>query len=361
MNCTDVQLPSLSTGTRIPRPHVLDFDRLMMIACGHTAFQLCRCAVELGVFDRLAAQPGMEEGELARVTGLRSRPFRILLGGLLTLRLVHRLDGGLFNDAEVERMLVRDRPGNWVAAMGWQHHIVYPGEIDLLEALRQDRNCGLARFPGNEDNLYARLAHDPNLERVFQEAMSALSTGANHDLVAAVDFSGLRHLVDAGGGDGTNLMAICAANPGLRATVFDSPSVCARAQANLRTHGFSERIGVHPGDLFSTPFPTDMDAVLLAHLLSIWSPERDVALLRRVHAALPAGGRVVVFGMMANEDGIGPMSAALGSPYFLSIATGEGMLYRREEFTGFIIQAGFRVERSYQLANDHVALVGVKE
>jgi hypothetical protein len=342
-------------------PHALDFDRLMQIACGHTAFQLCRCAVELRVFDLLAERPGLAEQELAAAIGLRARPFRILLHGLLTLRLVHHWVGGLVNDGEVDRLLVRGRPGNWVAAMGWQHHIVYPGEIDLLESLRLDRNCGLERFPGTEGDLYARLAHDPALEQVFQQAMSALSTGANRDLAAAVDLAGVRHLVDAGGGDGTNLMALCAANPGLRGTVFDSPSVCERARANLRARGFDGRIGVHPGDLFTTPFPAGIDGVLLAHLLSIWSPQRDVALLRRVHAALPAGGRVVVFGMMADDGDQGPMSAALGSPYFISIATGEGMIYRQEEFAGFLTAAGFRLVERHRLANDHVALVGLRD
>lgn len=338
----------------------LDFESLVLIMGGHTAFQLCWSGVQLGIFDQLAASPGMSREVLAKASGLEPRPFRILLTGLLAMKMILRDGDGLRNAEMVNQLLVRSTPHNWVEVLGWQNYIVYPGEVDFLESLKQNRNVGLRQFPGDEDNLYARLTHDKFLEKVFQDSMASLSLSANAIMVENVDFSGIRHLVDGGGGNATNLMAVARANPHLSCTVFDSASVCEIAKANIERNGLSDRIGTHPGDLFSTPFPSGIDGVLLAHMLTIWSPEKNIQLLKRVYDALPDGGQVIIFNMMGHDDETGPMTTALGSPYFLSIATGEGMLYTWAEFESFLAAAGFRQTKRVVLPKDHGVLIGVK-
>jgi L-tyrosine C(3)-methyltransferase len=78
--------------------------------------------------------------------------------------------------------------------------------------------------------------------------------------------------------------------------------------------------------------------------------------------ALPRGGAVVIFNMMGADDDSGPLSAALGSPYFLAIATGEGMLHRRQDYESAMRGAGFeeiiRVDQGLPL--DHGILLGIK-
>jgi cyclopropane fatty-acyl-phospholipid synthase-like methyltransferase len=260
----------------------------------------------------------------------------------------------------VEQLVVSDSPQSMVDILGWQAHIVYPGEMDFLESLRRNTNVGLSRFPGNETNLYQRLAHDPVLEKVFHRAMSSLSRSANAMLAKSVDFKGISQLTDAGGGDGTNAIALARAHPNLRIAVFDAPSVCQLAQRNFENAGLADRLRAHPGNLFATPFPSGTDCILFAHMMTIWSLEKDTVLLTRAYEALPAGGRVIIFNMMGNDDEDGPLATALGSPYFLSIATGEGMLYSWREYETCLSKAGFKQTQRLALPRNHGVLVGIK-
>ena len=80
--------------------------------------------------------------------------------------------------------------------------------------------------------------------------------------------------------------------------------------------------------MFVDPFPTGMDCVLFAHQLVIWTPEQNTALFAgKAHAALDPGGRVVIFNSMSNDEGDGPLVAALDSVYFAALPAEGGMIY----------------------------------
>lgn len=338
----------------------MDFEAFAQCVGGHTAFQLTRAGVELGVFDYLAEHPERTRAEIGEALGLKQQPTRMLMLGLTSLRLVHK-DGERYrNSAIVSKLLVSSTESSWIPFLKWQHEIVYRGQTDLVESFRQGTNVGLRQFPGTGDNIYERLTHSPDLEAVFQHAMSSLSRSANRMLADELDLSGVRHLVDAGGGDGTNCMTLARKNPHLDVTVFDRQSICERASRNVAEAGMTDRVRVHPGDLFKDAFPPSTDAVLLAHMLTIWSPENNVRLLRRIHDTLKPGGQVIIFNMMGNDDDSGPNSAAFGSPYFLVIATGEGMLYSWRDYEAFLAEAGFRRTLRRELPSSHGMLVGIK-
>ncbi len=339
----------------------LKFDDLALIAAGHTAFQLLWSGLQLGLFDFLSANPGASRDQIMKHADLQEQPARILLIGLTTLKLIKKEGDGYRNADVVAQVLVSNSPAYMGDVLGWQYHIVYPGEMDLLRALQENTNVGLGRFTGTENNLYDRLSHTPELEKIFHDAMSSLSKSANVLLAEEVPLTSISHLVDAGGGDGTNAITLAKANPHLKVTVFDSPTVCALAEQNIREAGMGDRVDTFHGNLFNTDLPTGIDAILLAHMMTIWSPEHDTTVLKKAYDALPAGGRVIVFNMMGNDDEDGPITAALGSPYFLSIATGEGMLYTWKDYESFMDRAGFKKIERISLPRDHGVLIGIKQ
>lgn len=344
-------------------PVEIDWDRLVLIAGGHTAFQLLWAGIELGVFDRLSQRPGQTLEEVASGAGLQPYPTRILMIGLTALGLVRLADDGTYRNATLtENRLVRGKPGYAAPILHWQAHIVYPGMQDFLQSLRENRNAGLARFPGDEPTLYERLTHDARLEQLFQISMSALSKQANQFLPKVMDFSRFRLVVDAGGGDGTNAISIARAYPGVRTTVFDLESVCELAARNIAQQGMSERVGTWVGDFFESDFPPGADCIVYCHIMTIWSMQRNKALLKRTYDALPEGGAVVLFNMMGSDDDRGPLATALGSPYFLAIATGEGMLWPWKDYEEALREVGFRdtVRMDKDLPLDHGILVGIK-
>lgn len=343
-------------------PPELDLERLILIAGGHTAFQLLWAGIELGLYDKLSARPGQTLDELAKSLGVARQPARILLIGLTALGILKLENNQYCNAPLIEERMVSGKPGNAASILGWQASIVYPGMMDFVVSLKENRNAGLERFPGTGSTLYERLTHDKHLEKIFQDSMSGLSKQANQFLPGVVDFSRFKHVVDAGGGDGTNAMAIARAYPSVKTSVFDSVSVCNHARQNIARAGMSDRVGTWVGNFFDTPFPPDADCIVYCHILTIWSMDKNRALLKRTYDALPEGGAVVIFNMMGGDDDCGPLSTALGSPYFLAIATGEGMLHPWNDYETVLKEAGFtktlRLDKGLPI--DHGVLVGTK-
>lgn len=348
--------------TTPPERKPLDWERLLLIAGGHTAFQLLWAGVELGLYDTLSEHPGQDLDSVSNALGIGAYPARVLMVGLTALGVVELREGRYSNADLTEQRLVKGKPGYAAPILGWQAHIVYPGLERFVDALREERNVGLECFPGPGRTLYERLTVDKPREKVFQDAMSALSRQANSFLPRAVDFARFSNVVDAGGGDGTNAMSIARQHDGIATWVFDSASVCQLAQRNIDGAGMGDRVRVWAGDFFTDPFPPGTDCVLFCHILTIWSMQRNTQLLKRTWEAMPEGGAVVIFNMMAADDDSGPISTALGSPYFLAIATGEGMLHPWKDYEQALRAAGFRsIDRVDQgLPLDHGILIGTK-
>ena len=76
--------------------------------------------------------------------------------------------------------------------------------------------------------------------------MSGISRLANQFLPKAMDFSLFKLVVDAGGGDGTNALAIAKQFPMVKTCVFDSASVCEYAKRNIQQAGMTDQVFAHP-------------------------------------------------------------------------------------------------------------------
>jgi ubiquinone/menaquinone biosynthesis C-methylase UbiE len=291
---------------------------------------------------------------------LEEKPLRILLLGLTSLGLVKKRGDYYSNSAIAERLLTAGKPGTWIPLIKWQHFINYRAMYHFADAIRTNTNAGLAEFPGTEPTLYQRLVHQPELEKIFQDAMQSISLTANRVFSELVDLSHVRHLVDVGGGNATNIIALANRYPQLRASVFDSPTVCEIARKNIDRVGLSGRLDAVSGNCFNDPFPESADCILFCHFFTIWSEQKDQQLLKKCFDGLKSGGSVIIFNMMQRDDETGPLTASVGSPYFLTLATGESLLYTAAEYAEWMKRAGFQRVQTIRLPFDHAAIIGTK-
>jgi SAM-dependent methyltransferase len=334
-------------------------DRLCMVIGGHIFFQTLSAAVELGLFSLLKKHGPLERAEIAHRLNIEQKPARILLLGCTALGLVQKNGLTYSNSGISDSYLVSDSPHSLVSIVRWQHHINYRPMYRFCDALRANRNVGLDELPGDGDTLYARLAHNPNLEKVFHDAMRSWCVQTSAELVECVDLSRVRHIVDVGGGDGTNVIAFAKRYPHLRGTVFDSAAIVEIARKEIASAGLGKRLHAVSGDCFKDDFPDDIDCILFAHFLPIWSEDENRKLLRKAFEALPAGGLVIVQDMLQFDDETGPLTAALGSPYFLTLASGRGMKYTWRECESWMVGAGLHVKK-HELPRDHGVFIGTK-
>jgi len=348
------------TDELIDKIYAKDIERFSLVFGGHIFFQTLSAAVRFDLFTLLSSEGGLTHPQIAKSLGIDEKPCRILLLGLMAVKLL-RKKGDIYTNAPLADIaLNRKSPKNLLSFVELQHHVMYKAMNSFYDAIKANTNVGLKEFKGDEPTLYQRLAHYPDLEKIFQAAMEDLSVQANASFAQHVDLSHVKHLVDVGGGNGANIIAFARKYPKLRATVFDFPSVCEIARKNIKAQSFTDRLGAAPGNCFTDAFPKGADCILFCHFFTIWSEEKDKLLLKKSFDALPSGGSAIIFNQMQSDKEDGPLAAAIGSPYFLTLATGEGMLYTWSEYESWMKQAGFIKVKRQKLPRDHGVIIGVK-
>lgn len=341
-------------------PSESEVNDLYKVIAGHIFFQSLSAAVQFNLFDLIESTGPISEQEMAKHLKIEQQPCRILLLPLTANKLL-TLNNGKYSNSTVARyFLCSSSPQNVLNIIKWQHFINYKAMFHFYDSIVANKNLGLKEFPGEEPTLYQRLTHDPNLEMIFQLAMQDISRQAQKNLAENVDFSEVEYLVDVGGGNASNIITLAKKFPSLKASVFDSPTVCKIADANIQKNGLSNRLTTVVGDCFVDAFPGNADCLLFCHFFTIWSKEKDLELLKKAFSNLKPGGKVMIFNMMQNDSKDGPLSAAMGSPYFLTLATGTGMLYTWQEYKELFAKAGFIDIHEQKLPMDHGVIWGVK-
>ncbi|WP_117210214.1 methyltransferase [Allorhizocola rhizosphaerae] len=338
---------------------IADADYLRIIIHGTTAFELLRTALEFDLFEKLESGGPATVEQVASALRVDAQPARILLLGLASLRLLEIQEGGYVNSDVVRRKLLRSSPRFLGPLVDIQDRIINAGMGDFAESMRRNTNVGLRRLGGPGTTLYERLTAHPQLQQVFYANMSDASRHAFAQMLDRYDFSRVRHVIDIGGGDGTNSIELARRYPHLQVTVFDHEAVTQLAAQRIDDPDLCKRIHFRPGDLFTDSLPTGADAILYFHIFEIWSPERNTELLRKCHAALADGGVCLVYSFVSDDAGTGSLTAGLVSPYFLTIASGEGMAYSPADVRRAVLDAGFsRVECHQDLGFSHALVVG---
>jgi hypothetical protein len=168
--------------------------------------------------------------------------------------------------------------------------------------------------------------------------MFANAVHGGRRLAAVVDFSSFANLLDLGGNSGGYTIAICGANPGLRATIFDLEPVRGLALERVAAAGLAGRIGFAAGSFFESGLPRGHDVLLLSSILHDWDDADCMTILRNCYSALDAGGSIVVAEPMLAEDATGPDHPAASG---LTMALLGGENRTRERIARMLSDTGF--------------------
>jgi hypothetical protein len=140
---------------------------------------------------------------------------------------------------------------------------------------------------------FAYLAEHPDEAANFDAAMEGFTSQIATVVAAAYDFSGVRRVVDVGGGNGALLVGILQAHPALKGTLFELPQVVERARPRLRKFGLADRCETVGGDFFAQ-VPDGADVYLLKHVIHDWDDEHAIAILKNCRKAMSPAAKVLV-------------------------------------------------------------------
>ena len=147
-------------------------------------------------------------------------------------------------------------------------------------------------------------------------------------------------VLDIAAGHGLFGIAIARHNPNATVVGADWQRVLDVARENAAKAGVAERYRTLPGSAFETDFGTGYHVVLLTNFLHHFDPPTCETLLRKIHAALEPGGRVVTLEFVPNEDRVSPPAAASFSFIMLG-TTASGDAYTFSDYQTMFRNAGF--------------------
>jgi demethylspheroidene O-methyltransferase len=308
---------------------------LFDLCAGFVYSQILAACVQVRLFDILAEGPGTAAA-LALRLGLPLEGAQRLLDAAVALRLAARRGGGRFGLGPLGAAMV-DNPG--VSAMVAHHAMLYADLRDPVALLRGERGAGAlaAYWPYADTADPARLS--PRQVADYTALMAASQPLVADAILDAYPITRHRCLLDLGGGDGTFLASVAARAPGLKLILFDLPPVAARAQARLAAAGLGERAVAVGGDFRTDALPQGADVVALVRVIHDHDDATAAAILRAAHAALPAGGTVLLAEPMSGTPGAEPIGDAYFGFYLL--AMGRGRPRTPDRLMALLGDAGF--------------------
>jgi ubiquinone/menaquinone biosynthesis C-methylase UbiE len=317
------------------------YDKLLEIVHASAAFELLRAGLVLGLFEALE-EPDGSKRDLPQRLNIAPGRWNILIEGLKGIGLVESGDQGRpGNCPSLSDIIRRGELPVLAALVEFQAEIVSVGQHGYAASLAGDRNEGLAYFPGEGETLYERLDSNPRLKSVFFNYMQLYTDYASKALFAAHDFSPYREVLDVGGGGGALAAKLARTASGSRITLLDIDFARDAFDQQVRGEENAAAISFHRADMHADAFPSGFDLVVFAHQLVIWSPEQNLALLRKAHAALKPGGIVLICSSILDDDRTGPLMALLDAVYFQAVASGVGQIYSFEDYRKWLLEAGF--------------------
>ncbi len=309
-----------------------DFLELMNFVRGFRPAKILMVAADLKLFN-LLEEPA-SAADLAVQVQADRRALEILLNGLAALGLVVK-EGKRFKNGELtSRFLVRGKDDYRGAIVRHMHHTWW-GWSELEATVKR----GHADLGATERWLDRVTAPEAEWVQDFIWGMHAIARDLAPQVAPLLDFTGVKSLLDLGGGPATYAIAFAQANPSLRATVFDLPRPIEIAQENIRGHGLADRVNTIAGNFLEDDIGSGYDFIWISQILHSHTEEQCRLIIDKSARALNAGGQVVIQDFFLNDDRISPLEAALFSVHMLAVTPG-GRAYTHREAAAMMAAAG---------------------
>jgi hypothetical protein len=325
-----------------------DFQELMNVVRGFRPAKILMVAADLKIFN-LLEEPA-SAADLAAQVKADPRSLEILLNALAGLGVVVK-QGERFKNADLtSRYLVRGKEEYRGAIVRHMHHTWW-GWSELEETVKR----GHADMATTERWL-DRVA-DPEAEwvRDFIWGMHALARDLAPQVAPLLDFTGVKSLLDLGGGPATYAITFVQANPALQATVFDLPRPIEIAQENIQRHGLAHRIDTRAGNFLEDDIGSGYDFIWISHILHSHTEEQCRLIIDKSVRALNSGGQVVIQDFFLDDDRTSPLEAALFSVHMLAVTPG-GRAYTHREAAAMMEAAGLATPE-HRRTSPHTSVV----
>ena len=333
----------------------LNAERIFEIGNGFKSAKVLLTAVEIGVFTELAQGPkGLQE--LIHSMGLSSRrSSRDFFDCLVSLGLLDLDSGKYANSAEADCFLDKKKASYIGGLLEMYNDRLYGFWGNFTEALKTGE-------PQNEikdsENFFSALYRDPIRLSRFMQAMAGISLIPAKAAAEKFNWENRRTIADIGCAQGVFLSEIIKRHPHLKGIGFDLEPVQPIFESYIEGQGIKQSLAFQKGDFFKDPLPK-ADVLIFGQILHDWSLEERMHLLRKAYQALPAGGSILIYELIIDDE---RRKNALGllSSLTMLIETQEGFDFTGKECKEWLHEAGFEEIKAVPLTGHESMVTAMK-
>ncbi len=286
-------------------------------------------AAKLDVFSILDDHTKTAE-ELARRMAVDEAGLTLLLNALVALRLL-RKDGDRYGNSSVAATYLARHSPQYVGHL----LLLHEAEWDHWGKLEQTIRTGIRPVDRHV------FETDPELGSNVLAVLHRIGRQSGPEFAKRLRLSGSGHMLDLGGGAGTNAIAFCQAYPELTATVFDLAATLPLTRITVKEAGLESRIAVLSGDFNRDPLGGPYDVVLMSDILHYQTYDMNAALVNKIYAHVASRGRLVIKDRFLDDAGTGPAWTTAFAVHIL-VNTQQGGCYRIADAMEWMTKAGFQ-------------------
>jgi len=323
-------------------------DKILEIARGFQASRILLSGFELGIFQTLGDEK-LTSAEVASRINADPRATDRLMNALVVLGLLEKEQERFSNSADACGCLVPGKPGYVGGALG--HTInLWDTWSTLTESVKQGTSVFERKGEARADFV-----------RPFIAAMHFNASRSAKVVIPQIDLTGVKRIIDVGGGSGAYSIEFCRANSEIQSVIFDVPDVVPLTQEYAAEAGMSERISTTTGDFTKDELGCDFDLAFLSHVLHSNPPDENADFIKRTWRALKPGGKIVVQEFVVDDSRTSPAGPVFFALNML-VGTTAGDAYTEGEIGKWFTDAGFTGIRRIDLQGTGSTLMtGIKE
>lgn len=326
--------------------------RLMALIQGHWAAGVVGTLARLGIVDQLDRGP-RDSQHLAAAAGVDPSIMARLLRAAAFLGVLDQVRPDMFAATPVAMGLRADGRGFRELAIALTEPGVWRAWERLPEAIRNSVSTAAGELGGT---LWQHFKQHPEEAARFAAAMGSLSARYTESVLAAVDPSPFRRIVDVGGSHGTLLLGLLDAAVDATGVLFDLPSTIESAREQINRSPLAARVELVGGD-FLQEVPPDGDLYVLKAVLLDWDDDQALRILANCHAAAAPSATLWVI------EALLPEPPATSWVNLLDINT-HVLLGGRDrtlsEYRALLTRAGFAPSKVSALVDEHALIEATK-
>ncbi|HEX3600133.1 MAG TPA: methyltransferase [Lacipirellulaceae bacterium] len=331
-----------------PSPHA-QLDRMIT---GYWLSQAIYAAAKFGIADTLKSGPRSVE-DLAKQTSTNANALYRLLRALASVGIFAEGPPREFSLTPLAEPLRADAPDSKRALALMSGDEQFQAWTEITYSIQTGKKAFDKVFG---EPIFDYLSKNIEKAKIFDAAMVGIHGRESNAVQTAYDFSDINTIVDIGGGNGSQIVALLKANPNMRGILFDLPHVIERAKPNVAAAGLADRCELVAGSFFET-VPAGADAYFMRHIIHDWEDEKSLMILRNCHRAMPTHGKLVVV-----ESVIPPGNEPFGGKFLdlVMLLIPGGKERTADEYRDLFAKAGFNLSRIVPTGSEVSVIEAVK-